>query len=64
VVSSSSRVVKAPAPLLFLAGGLSMYFGAALAVVLFAQVGPSSVAWLRMMGCRGRARGVAAAVAS
>jgi inner membrane transporter RhtA len=46
-------VVKArgvPAPLLFVAGGLSMYFGAALAVVLFAQLSPASVAWLRILG--------------
>ncbi|TCO52520.1 inner membrane transporter RhtA [Actinocrispum wychmicini] len=36
--------------MLFVIGGLSMYLGAALAVVLFAQLSPASVAWLRIMG--------------
>ncbi len=39
-----------PAPLLFVMGGLSMYFGATLAVVLFTQLSPASVAWLRILG--------------
>ncbi|GAB3877238.1 EamA family transporter [Kibdelosporangium lantanae] len=39
-----------PAPALFVTGGLSMYFGAALAVVLFTQLSPASVGWLRIMG--------------
>ncbi len=38
-----------PAPLLFAVGGCSMYLGAALAVVLFDQVSPAGVAWLRML---------------
>jgi inner membrane transporter RhtA len=39
-----------PAPSLFVLGGLSMYVGAALAVSLFAVLGPASVAWLRVLG--------------
>lgn len=38
-----------PAPLLFMAGGCSMYAGAALAVGLFASLRPAGVAWLRML---------------
>ncbi|HEX5348677.1 MAG TPA: EamA family transporter [Pseudonocardiaceae bacterium] len=38
-----------PAPLLFVAGGCSMYLGAALAVVLFNRVSPAGLAWLRML---------------
>lgn len=38
-----------PAPLLFVAGGCSMYLGAALAVVLFGLLSPAGVAWLRML---------------
>jgi inner membrane transporter RhtA len=38
-----------PAPLLFMAGGCSMYVGAALAVGLFASLRPAGVAWLRML---------------
>ncbi|HJT02995.1 MAG TPA: EamA family transporter [Pseudonocardiaceae bacterium] len=38
-----------PAPLLFVAGGCSMYLGAALAVGLFEQLSPAGVAWLRML---------------
>ncbi|MEV4314660.1 hypothetical protein [Actinocrispum sp. NPDC049592] len=34
--------------LLFVMGGLSMCLGAALAVVLFTQLSPVSVAWLRI----------------
>ncbi|RZS34473.1 inner membrane transporter RhtA [Herbihabitans rhizosphaerae] len=39
-----------PAPLLFVIGGASMYVGAAVAVLLFAEVNPASVAWLRCLG--------------
>jgi inner membrane transporter RhtA len=38
-----------PAPLLFVAGGCSMYLGAALAVGLFQVLSPAGVAWLRML---------------
>lgn len=46
-VLSARRV---PAPLLFVISGLSMYLGAAVAVWLFAEINPSSVAWLRQLG--------------
>jgi inner membrane transporter RhtA len=46
-VVSARRV---PTWALFVTGGLSMYFGAALAVVLFTQLSPASVGWLRIMG--------------
>ncbi|MFB9430780.1 EamA family transporter [Streptoalloteichus tenebrarius] len=39
-----------PAPVLFLVGGCSMYFGAGVAVRLFDQLTPSGVAWLRLLG--------------
>lgn len=39
-----------PAPVLFVIGGSSMYLGAAVAVLLFEQLAPSGVAWLRMLG--------------
>jgi len=35
---------------LFVLGGSSMYIGAAVAVLLFDQLSPSAVAWLRMQG--------------
>lgn len=35
--------------MLFVAGGCSMYLGAALAVVLFNRVSPAGLAWLRML---------------
>ena len=38
-----------PAALLFMAGGCSMYVGAALAVGLFTSLRPAGVAWLRML---------------
>lgn len=44
------RARTVPAPLLFVVGGLSMYFGAAVAVWLFAEVAPAAVAWLRQLG--------------
>jgi len=40
----------APPPVLFVLGGSSMYIGAAVAVLLFDQLSPSAVAWLRMLG--------------
>jgi inner membrane transporter RhtA len=51
VDTPSNRVprLNVPPPLLFVAGGCSMYLGAALAVVLFNQVSPAGVAWLRML---------------
>lgn len=39
-----------PAPLLFVLGGISLNFGAAVAVLLFAELPPSGVAWLRQLG--------------
>lgn len=44
------KVRRVPAPLLFVTGGLSMYIGAAVAVWLFAEINPASVAWLRQLG--------------
>lgn len=44
------RVRRVPAPLLFVAGGASMYVGAAIAVWLFAEISPASVVWLRQLG--------------
>lgn len=41
---------RVPAALLFVIGGSSMYVGAAVAVLLFEQLTPSGVAWLRMLG--------------
>jgi inner membrane transporter RhtA len=50
MVSRSSATSGLPAPLLFVAGGVSTYVGAALAVGLFAQASPAGVAWLRLAG--------------
>ena len=50
MVSRSRATNGVPAPLLFLAGGASMYAGAAVAVVLFDRIPPSGVAWLRLLG--------------
>ena len=47
---SHLRALGVPAPVLFVLGGCSMYLGAALAVLLFDQLSPSAVAWLRMLG--------------
>jgi inner membrane transporter RhtA len=44
------RALGVPAPALFVLGGSSMYLGAAVAVLLFDQLSPSAVAWLRMLG--------------
>lgn len=52
-MSPLGRVLGArriPPPLLFVTGGVSMYFGAAVAVWLFDVVNPASVAWLRQLG--------------
>ncbi len=38
-----------PAPVLFVVSGCSLYLGAALAVMLFDQLSPAGVAWLRML---------------
>jgi inner membrane transporter RhtA len=43
-------VERLPAPLLFVIGAASMYFGAAVAVWLFDVVNPAGVAWLRSLG--------------
>lgn len=45
-----SLAARAPAPVLFVVGGLSMYVGAALAVALFDRLSPTAVALLRMAG--------------
>lgn len=39
-----------PAPVLFVLGGISLYLGASIAVVIFDQLAPSVVAWLRLAG--------------
>jgi inner membrane transporter RhtA len=39
-----------PAPAIFVAGAVSLYLGAALAVALFDELRPSVVAWLRLVG--------------
>jgi len=41
---------QVPAPALFLLGGMSMYLGAAVAVLLFEQLSPAGIAWMRMLG--------------
>jgi inner membrane transporter RhtA len=41
---------RLPAPALFVVGAVSMYVGAALAVLLFAHLSPAVVAWLRLVG--------------
>lgn len=38
------------APMLFVLGGVSMYLGAAVAVLLFDELPPATVAWLRLAG--------------
>lgn len=49
-VGSRLRSRRVPAPALFVLGGSSMYLGAALAVLLFEQLSPAGVAWMRMLG--------------
>jgi inner membrane transporter RhtA len=48
--SRAGRFGRLPAPVLFLAGGTSMYVGAALAVGLFDRLAPHAVAELRLVG--------------
>ena len=49
-MTASSIGARAPAPALFVVGGLSMYVGAALAVGLFDRLSPTAVALLRLAG--------------
>lgn len=49
-IGSVIRATRLPSSLLFVIGGLSMYLGAAVAVGLFDELGPSAVAWLRQLG--------------
>ena len=49
-MTASSIGARAPAPALFVVGGLSMYLGAALAVGLFDRLSPTAVALLRLAG--------------
>ncbi len=46
----ATRDVRWLAPALMLAGGTSMYLGAAIAIDLFDAVSPAGVAWLRIAG--------------
>ena len=46
----ATRDVRWLAPALMLAGGTSMYLGAAIAIDLFDAVSPAGVAWLRITG--------------
>lgn len=46
----SQLLGRVPAPLLFVLGGASQYVGAALAVALFRELPPPTVAWLRLLG--------------
>lgn len=48
--ASSLQPSRLPAPLLFVVGALSMYLGAAVAVLLFDELSPAVVAWLRLAG--------------
>lgn len=41
---------RLPAPVLFVLGGVAMYLGAAVAVLLFDELSPAVVAWLRLVG--------------
>ncbi|PWD51101.1 EamA family transporter [Serinibacter arcticus] len=45
---SPAGVERVPAPALFLTSGISMYYGAALAVALFAVSSPLAVGWSRL----------------
>ena len=49
-IGSVIRATRPPSWLLFVFGGLSMYLGAAVAVGLFDELGPSAVVWLRQLG--------------
>jgi inner membrane transporter RhtA len=48
VKSTRRAIASTPAPMLFLASGFSQYYGAALAVGLFALLPASTVGWLRI----------------
>jgi inner membrane transporter RhtA len=49
-IGSVIRATRLPPPLLFVTGGLSMYLGAAVAVLLFDELSPAAVVWLRQLG--------------
>ena len=49
LTAASSLVRRVPAPLLFLLGALSLYVGAVIAVLLFDELRPAAVAWLRLL---------------
>ena len=65
MVESTDWTYRVPAPAFFVAGAVSQYVGAALAVVLFDRLAPAGVAWLRVTfsglllaaWCRPRPRG-------
>lgn len=46
----SPSLQRLPPPLLFVLGGISLNFGAAVAVLLFADLPPTGVVWLRQLG--------------
>lgn len=50
MVTARDAVSRVPAPIVFVLSAISMYLGAAVAVVLFDQLSPSVVAWLRLLG--------------
>jgi inner membrane transporter RhtA len=50
VKRAAPRVNRVSAPVLFVVGAASMYVGAAIAVLLFAELPPATVAWLRLVG--------------
>ncbi|GAB2937261.1 EamA family transporter [Rhodococcus aerolatus] len=43
-------MARVPAPLVFVLGGISLYAGAAVGVLLFDRLPPAGVAWLRTVG--------------
>jgi inner membrane transporter RhtA len=49
LTARSVLVHRVPAPVLFALGGMSMYVGAAIAVLLFDELAPATVAWLRLL---------------
>jgi inner membrane transporter RhtA len=49
-VTAREAVSRTPAPVLFVLGGISMYVGASIAVLIFEEMSPSVVAWLRLVG--------------
>ena len=60
-MTAAASPVRAPAPVLFVLGGVSMYVGAAIAVGLFDRLAPTAVAVLRMLGAARGAAGLATA---